>query len=207
MRSNKAFRQDSQLRRQIAQTSAKLMVEEGIDDFMIAKQKAMNQLGIGSTMKNLPSNSEIQEEILIYQRLFCAETHTKQLQHLRQIALNAMQLLKMFNPRLVGSVLIGTVHNHSEIVLHLFADTPENVAFFLMEQGIPYETLEKRFRPTARESHKVLIYPSYRFLAGDEAIVLVIFAVDDIRWAPRSPVDGKPMQRADLHMVAALLED
>lgn len=191
--------QDPQLRRRIASVSARLMVQEGINDFHQAKSKAAAQLGIANT-RNLPSNSEIQEEILIYQRLFHADTQPQHLQHLRQVAVQAMRLFAHFKPRLVGAVLQGTAHQNSEITLHLFTHTAEEVAFFLMEQGIPYTLGEKRFRLS-----QVVTYPVYQFLAGEEYVILIVFGIDDIRWSPPSPIDGKPMQRADLQTVENLL--
>lgn len=189
-----------QLRQRIAQISARMMVQDGITDYQQAKCKAAAQLGVPNT-RHLPSNSEIEEEILIYQRLFHADTQPLRLYQQRQVALQAMRLLTTFRPRLVGSVLEGTALPHSNITLHLFTDTPEEVALFLMEQSIPYELNEKRFRlPT------VVNYPCYQFMAGNETVVLVVFNRDDIRWSPPSPVNGKPMRRADLRVVESLLE-
>jgi hypothetical protein len=111
-----------------------------------------------------------------------------------------MYLLSDFNPRLVGSVLQGTTHRHSEITLHLFVSTAEEIAFFLIERRIPYESSERRFRLP-----ELVSYPSYQFIAGETTIVLVVFGLNDIRWSPPSPVDGKPMRRADIHTVERLL--
>lgn len=192
---------DSQLRQRIAQTSARLMVQEGITDYQQAKHKAAAQLGIPHT-RNLPSNSEIEAEILIYQRLFQANTQPYRLHHLREVALQAMQLFADFTPRLVGAVLQGTAHQYSDIVLHLFTHSSEEVALFLLDKGIPYELTEQRFRLP-----QLVSFPSFRFMAGEESIVLVVFGVDDIRWSPPSPLDGKPMRRADIRMVKKLLAE
>ncbi|OQW95406.1 MAG: hypothetical protein BWK79_02600 [Beggiatoa sp. IS2] len=190
----------SYLRQRIAQISARMMVEESIDDYYLAKCKAVEQLGIGVRNVPYPSNSEIEAEILLYQRLFYTEVDLQKLRQLRQTALKAMHLLRDFNPRLVGPVLQGTTHRYSEITLHLFAPTAEEVAFFLMEQHIPYELGERRFRLP-----EPINYPSYQFIAGETPIVLVVFSTDDIRWSPPSPVDGKPMRRADARTVEQLL--
>ncbi len=190
---------DPQLRQRLAQTSARLILQEGIIDYQQAKHKAAARLGIPNT-RNLPSNSEIEAEILLYQRLFQADTQPSKLYHLRQVALQAMRLFAAFTPRLVGSVLQGTAHQYSDITLHLFTHSSEEVALFLMEKGIPYELTERRFRLP-----QSVYFPSFRFLAGEETIVLIIFGIDDIRWSPPSPVDGKPMRRADIPMVEKLL--
>lgn len=192
---------DSQLRQRIAQTSARLMVQEGITDYQQAKHKAAAQLGIPHT-HNLPSNSEIEAEILIYQRLFQANTQPHRLHQLREVALQALQLFAAFTPRLVGAVLQGTAHQYSDIVLHLFTHSSEEVALFLLDKGIPYELTEQRFRLP-----QLVSFPSFRFMAGEESIVLVVFGVDDIRWSPPSPLDGKPMRRADIRMVKKLLAE
>jgi len=186
---------DPQLRQRIAQASARLVVLEGIADYQQAKYKAAAQLGVPNT-RALPSNSEIEEEILIYQRLFHADTQPLILQQLRCVALQAMRLFAAFTPRLVGSVLNGTAHQYSDITLHLFTHTPEEVAFVLIDKGIPYELNEQHFRLP-----QLVNYPCYRFMAGEERVVLVVFGIDDIRWSPPCPIDGKPMRRADIRAV------
>jgi hypothetical protein len=50
-------------------------------------------------------------------------------------------------------------------------------------------------------------YPSVRFLAGDVQIEAVIFPLNGLRQAPRSPLDGKPMMRANLRRVEELLAE
>jgi hypothetical protein len=192
---------DPQLRQRIAQISARLMVQEGITDYQQAKHKAATQLGISHT-RNLPKNSEIEAEILLYQRLFQANIQPYRLHHLRKVALQAMQLFTAFTPRLVGSVLQGTAHQYSDITLHLFTYSSEEVALFLLEKKIPYQLTEQRFRLP-----QLVSFPSFRFMAGEESIVLVVFGIDDIRWSPPSPLDGKPMRRADIQRVEQLLAE
>ncbi len=190
---------DSQLRQSIAATCARLMVREGVKDFQMAKKKATMELGVSN--KHLPSNAEIEAEIMLYQRLFQADNQPQRLQYLREIALKAMRLFKDFQPRLVGSVLTGTATQHSDISLHLFTHTPKDIDLFLMQQGIPYELTDKRFRV----EQQTISFPCYQFVAGDEQVTLVVFDVDDIRWSPPSPVDGRPMQRADMKAVERLI--
>ncbi len=194
---------DSMVRQAIAQLSAKIMVQQGINDFQVAKQKAAEQLGVTSNAKNLPSNSEIESELQLYQRLFKAESHPRRVQQLRQTAIQAMQLFSFFSPRLVGSVLQGTANENAEVTLHLFADSPEEIAFFLLDKQIPYQLSERRYR-LANQS--IVHYPCYQFYAGEEAINLVVFNTRDIRWSPPSPIDGKPMKRADIKAVEKLLQ-
>lgn len=191
-----------QLRRTLAQEAARIMSEQGIDDFLLAKRKAADRLGVGDASV-LPKNTEIEAALAEYHRLFGADDHPNALARLRRVALQAMRLLKEFDPRLVGPVLTGTASEHSEINLHLFADQPESVAMRLMEQGIPHQVAERRLR---YEPTRVISYPAFRFVAGNQPIDAVVFPIDGIRQSPASPVDGRPMRRGAVADVEELLE-
>jgi hypothetical protein len=190
------------LRRAIAQEAARIMAEHGIRDFYVAKRKAAERYGVFEGGL-LPKNTEIEEALAGYQRLFGGESHAESLQAQRGAALEAMEWLAEFQPRLVGPVLAGTATAHVEVQLHLFADRAETVALKLMDQGIPHEIGERRVKMNAG---RVLAYPSIRFEMAGEPIEAMVFPRDGIRQAPVSPVDGRPMRRADAAEVAALLE-
>jgi len=191
------------LRRALAQEAARIMAEQGIEDFLLAKRKAAERMG-ATDASVLPKNTEIEEALAEHHRLFEGDNHHSVLADLRRTALKAMQLLREFHPRLVGSVLSGTASAHSDISLHLFADRPESVAFKLMEENIPHQIAERRLR---YEPGRVVAYPAFHFVAGDQPIDAVVFPLDGIRQSPSSPVDGKPMRRADVAELEELLAD
>ena len=197
----KANRIDSNARQRIAQEAARLIAEHGIKDFQMAKQKAAN--GFGVTDKHvIPSNAEVEQALLEHQRLFHSESQPLRLKELRETAIKAMQLLKSFKPKLVGSVQRGTAGEYSDVNLHVFSDSPESFGHFLDEHTIPYEQREKRLRIN---KDRYEFYPAYSFIAGDVPIDIVIFPIKAQRQAPLSPVDGKPMQRDDVAKVEAAL--
>lgn len=189
------------MRTRIAQEAARIMAEDGVQDFYAAKRKAAQQLGVPDT-RNMPRNQEIETALQEYQRLFHADKQTSHVRALREAAVQAMRFLDVFRPRLVGSVLSGTAGRHADINLHLFADTPEEVSLFLMDQNIPFQPSQKRLRLN-RDTWED--FPAYEFLAGDYMVELVVFPLEGRREAPRSPVDGRPMQRARLEEVEALV--
>lgn len=190
------------MRIRIAQEAARLMAEQGIEDFYTAKRKAAEQLGAPDT-RNMPANQEVEDALASYQRLFQGEAQASHIRDLRVAALQAMRFLRPFSPRLAGSVLSGTASRYANINLHLFADTVEEVGLFLMEAGIPYQTAQKRMRVN-RDSWREL--PVYYLLADERSIELIVFPPQGLREAPRSPVDGKPMQRADIDQLESLLD-
>jgi len=188
------------LRLQLAHTAAKFVAVEGINDFQLAKKKAALQLGV-SPGKNMPANSEIEEALLDYQKLFQTVQQPQNLRTMREHAIKAMRFLEPLKPRLVGPVLSGTATEYSDITLHVFTDEPEQVGFFLDENGIPYSCCEKTIRVNARQTINL---PACRFLVDDNTIMLVVFSGKQINLVPLSSIDGKPMQRANIVRVEAL---
>jgi hypothetical protein len=189
------------LRQAVAEEAARIMREQGVDDFLLAKRKAADRLGV-TDASILPRNTEIEAALVAHQRLFAADRHEADLAAMRRSALEAMRLMSDFQPRLVGPVLTGTASAHSEINLHLFTESPEAVSIRLEERGVPHEVLERRLR---YERDRVVSYPALRFVAGRQTVDAVVFPLDGIRQAPSSPVDGKPMRRASAAEVEALL--
>ncbi len=193
----------NQQRVRIAQEAARIIREQGVRDYLVAKRKAAQRLAIFDR-NALPSNTEIAEALGEQQRLFGGEAHEESLTGLRMAARQAMLLLQRFEPRLVGPVLEGTATAHSEVLLHVFADTPEAVALALMEHGVPYENAERRVR--MRDGRYVYL-PVFRFTAGDTDVDATVFSMLGLREPPASPVDGRPMRRARLTEVEALLAE
>ena len=191
------------LRRALAQEAARIMAEHGIRDFLIAKRKAAERFGVSDGAAILPKNSEIEEALAAYQRLFGGASHLQALHAQRSAALSAMRYLQEFEPRLVGAVLSGTATEHSDVQLHLFADRAESVTLKLIDQGIPHEVTERRVK---LNPERVRAFPGVRFEIDAQPIEATVFPPDAIRQAPVSPVDGRPMRRANALEVAALLE-
>jgi hypothetical protein len=195
-------RREQQQRARIAQEAARLMIDGGLNDFGAAKRKAAERLGLGDQRQLLPNNREVEEARVEYQRLFRAAVQPERLRQLRQSAVHTMKFLHRFAPRLVGPVLSGTADVNSAVNLHLFAATPEEVDLFLLEQLVPFERDERRLRLDAEHYET---YPMVRLLAGEVRVELTVFPTDGQRQAPLSPVDGRPMRRAGLAEVEALL--
>jgi len=191
------------LRRLLAQETARILAEEGVRDFRFAKRKAAERLGFDARSLHLPTNLEVEQALSVHQRLFRADSQSTHIRRLRETAREAMRMLNGFDARLVGPVLAGTASDHAIIYLHVFSDVPEQVAIFLMEKHIPYEISARKLKSGAGVQHA---YPVYRFVAGNTPIELTVFKVDGIREAPASPVDGKPMRRASLRELDTMLD-
>lgn len=190
-----------QIRLQVAHMAARLLAAEGMTDYLAAKRKAAARMGINNRQQ-LPSNQEIEQALIDYQRLFRFDSQPKLLQRMREVAVSAMQFLVDYQPRLAGPVADGTANEYSEIVLHLYSDSSEHVAITLMDNDIPYETCERRIRINAGT---VISYPAYKLLADDYPVVLVVFPLKAKNQSPLSPADGNPMQRMSLRELQEIL--
>ncbi len=193
---------DGRMRERLVQESARIMAEEGITDYHLAKRKAAGRLGAADT-RNLPQNREIQAALAEYQRLFGGEVRDERVRRLLETAVEAMAFLERFRPRLVGAILDGTVGEFSEVHLHVFADTPEEPALFLMEHGIPFDTDERRYR----FDEQYVFQPVYAFMADEMPVQVAVFDERALRQPPRSRVDGQPMRRASLDEARAMLTE
>ncbi len=189
------------LRERLAQEAARLMIDHGILDFRLAKQKAAARFGVRQRGV-LPSNAEIEQRLHERQRIFDPTGHQSRLAGCRGVAVQMMRMFAAFKPRLVGGVLTGSVTATTPVELHLFTDTPENVALVLDDQRIPFRDCQRRYRVSLKE---VAIYPGYTFSASDVRVDAIAFPEKAVRQAPLSPVDGKPMRRAGEREVRALL--
>ena len=187
----------------VAQEAARIIVNQGIRDFGLAKKKAAERLGL-TDRGSLPGNAEIELAVTEHLQLFAGESHSDLLQTMRQAALSAMEILSPFEPRLVGPVLNGTADANSAVNLHVFADSVESVAHALDLRGLNYKPYERRLKSRRDRAET---YAGFEFHHGEAAVQATVFPVDGIRQAPISPVDGKPMKRADEKAVRELLEN
>jgi len=189
-------------RQVVAQEAARIIVDHGVRDYRLAKQKAAERLGIGSR-GSLPGNAEIEAAVAEHLQIFGRESHADHLRLMRMAALSAMKLLAQFTPRLVGPVLAGTADENSAVNLHVFTDNAEAVAMELTDIGVNFRPYERRLKS---RRNQVETYAGFEFHHSNSAIQATVFPVDGIRQAPMSPIDGKPMKRVAADGVQQLLE-
>jgi len=193
-------RKQSQMRARIAAAAARLMAEDGIEDFALAKRKAARQLGAADT-QSLPANEEIETELRAYRALYQGEEQRTRIKALRTVALDAMRLLATFNPYLSGPVLKGTAGRYADIDLQLFTDDHKAVEFFLLNRALPYEVSEQRhFRGDEPRPVPVLRLEWQGF-----PVNVAVYASKDERSSLKATPAGRPIERAGISAVSALL--
>ncbi len=193
---------NQRMRERIAQQAARLIAEDGQQDYALAKLKAARQIGAPDT-HNLPNNNEVEQALRDYQSLYQKDEQGVRLRQLRQQALVAMKLLERFNPYLVGSVLNGTATRYSDINLQVFADSAKAVELFLLGQQMPYKSSEMRLH----FGGEMRTFPVLSLQGDATEINITVFATGDLRQIPRSHNDKRPLERARAKQVEALLEE
>src|SRR5213083_2073468 len=181
------------MRARIAAAAARLMAEDGIDDFALAKRKAARQLGTSET-QSLPRNDEIETELRAYRALYQADEHPELIHELRRLALDAMQALERFSPYLTGPVLKGTAGPYAEIELQLFPDSTKDVEIFLLDQNIAFSTQEGR-RYSGDQSRAVSLIS---LLWQGAPLRLAIFDPRDERSSLKTSLAGRTIERAGI---------
>ena len=190
------------MRERIAAAAARIMAEDGIDSFALAKRKAARQLGAPDT-EALPRNEEVEEALHAYRALYQADEHPQRVAELRRIALEAMQALEQFSPYLTGPVLKGTAGPYAEIELQLFPESPKDVEIYLLDRGVSFATAEGR-RFSGDRAHAVSVLS---LIWQDTPLKLQVFDPRDERVALKSSPAGRVPDRAGIAEVAALLRD
>jgi hypothetical protein len=192
-----------QVRETIAQEAAKWMATHGILDFESAKRRAVKSLGITRIDTNiLPSHQQVQQALISYQQLFVDPDREKHVITLREKAYRAMLILKPFDPHLTGMVLDGSATTHTNITLHIFAPTSEEVMIHFINLNIAHDSTEQRVQLLDKQFK---IFPTMRFYLAESMIDVIIFPEKTLKYHARCQIHGKTMERANLDTVRALV--
>ena len=191
----------TKLRRQIAWEAARLMYERQESEYFRAKMKAARRLCQGwAKPADLPSNTEIRDQVQLLARLYEGEQRSSNLQAMRLAALALMRTLTLFRPRLIGSVLTGHIRQGSDIDLHVFSDTVEAVAHVLDQEGLQYHVERKEVRKHGEQRVFHHIH-----LLGEHPFELTIYPANQAHYVSKSSITGKAMERASAAELEQLL--
>lgn len=189
------------VRSAIAVQAARLMAEDGIEDYGLAKRKAARQLGLPET-GSLPNNAEIESALREYQGIYQADDQRRRIGELREHALEQMRLFETFNPHLAGPVLSGVAGPYAAVQLQLYTDNDKAVEMFLIDRGIAYRASQSRLF-LGGEMRQVPVYS-----VEDEGleVELVVLQTRDLRAPVRATPEGRIIERAKTALVEAMLQ-
>jgi hypothetical protein len=159
----------------IASKAAELISQEGIRDYHFAKKKAAKYLGF-SDKEILPSNYEIDKELILFKNLYQKVDHDL-VQNLKKEALKIMILLERFKPFISNQFLEGIITKYPVIEINLFTDDIKEIEYILLNQNIHFEIIDVNIQKK-HASKNITIYKidGYEF-----PIELKIFDINEIK--------------------------
>ena len=182
--------------------AAALMYAREESEYLTAKRKAAGQLRIDwkYSPKDLPSNAEIREQVLLLANMLEGERRGEDLRDMRLLALQTMRLLEPFRPRLIGSTLTGHVRKGSDIDLHVFTDHLPALTDALDGHGLAYTIEQKNITKLGKSN----VY-THVHLDAKYPIELTVYTRAEHRTVFRSSITGKPIERANLNELEDLV--
>ena len=187
---------------EIAAQAARWVVEEGLE-YGPAKRRAAKELGMGGRGA-LPSNEVLEDAVMDYIAVFCADTQPQELLALRQLALVCMERLAEFRPYLGGAVWHGTATKNSDIYLQLFCDDSKSAEIALIDQRVSY--VPRTVTGFTGESVEALSVHAFCADLNEEiGVHLMIYDFDDVRGALKPDAKGRA-PRGDATALRRLLQ-
>lgn len=185
---------DHRLRQAIIVEAARLMYFRHQTEYYRAKMKAAERLCKGWVKPSeLPSNSEIRDEIQRMAKLYEGDARLDRLQEMRLEALRIMRVLSRFRPRIIGSTFTGHIRHGSDIDIHVFSTSTQPIEACLDDEGIPYSVERKQVRKHGEERTFTHIH-----VMGKFPVELTVYPLDKISFVFRSSITGKAIERATL---------
>jgi hypothetical protein len=192
---------DEKLRYAIAFEAARLMYQRVESEYYTAKRKAAKRLCRHSLKpEDLPSNSEIRDQIQTFARLHEGERRTGNLRVMRLDALKLMRVLRQFKPRLIGSVMTGHVRQGSDIDIHVFSDSALAVTGILEAESYQFDLERKQVvkHDEARVFTHVHVHDRF-------SVELTVYPEDKAHYVFKSSITGKAIERASIRELEELL--
>jgi predicted nucleotidyltransferase len=156
------------LRNRVAQEAALLLYTSQEKEYKQAKQRASETLGA----RVLPSNREVAEELDRIAEEREGTQRRERLLRMRKEAKEIMEALRMFSPRLVGSVWRGTARRRSDIDIIAFSEDHSQVLSQLQKHS--FEVARSERLSVTKEGRKESSFHIHiLFSSGDEAEVVV----------------------------------
>lgn len=198
---NSERNKSDRLRHALAHEAAKIITVEGVRDFHRAKLKASERLG-NSEHGSLPSNFEIEQAIILFQKTFVPNYDQKLLVE-RQIALTIMDWLQDYAPYLVGSVLESNAGLHAPISIHVSCDTVESVIKEFQDKSVELKLVERRLKL----NNEFVFLPTIHFKYQNYEIDVLVFSLRQQHQLPKSKSQNRSMHRINLKGLKELLAE
>ena len=176
----------------IASKAAELISQEGIRDYHFAKKKAAKYLGF-SDKEILPSNYEIDKELILFKNLYQKVDHDL-VQNLKKEALKIMILFEHYKPFISNQFLEGIITKYPIIEINLFTDDIKEIEYILLNQNIHFEIIDVNIhKKNASKTLSIYKIDGYEF-----PIELKIFDTNELKIQNKQILKGRGLSLKEL---------
>jgi len=189
------------LRRRVAREAAFLIYTCQEKEYKQAKTTAAKILGA----RTLPSNREVAEELDAIAAEHEGPSRLERLLRMRKEALEIMQCLECYNPKLIGSVWRGTAHRNSDIDIVVFSANAEEVMRKIRKKGFKITKAEEIL--ITKGGSKQSSFHVFVSLPSGDVAEIVIRSPEEETKIEKCEIYGDILKGLDLDQLKSVLKN
>jgi len=189
------------LRKRVAREAAVLLYTSQEKEYKQAKKQAAKTLGV----RVLPSNLEVAEELDKIAEEKEGPSRKELLFQMRKEALQIMETLKDFSPKLVGSVWRGTARQSSDIDILAFSQDPKAVLDQLQKNR--YRIRSSEWRSVTKRGKKESSFHIHFVLPSGHEVEVVVRSPEKIGVLERCETYGDVLTGLSLPQLLRVLKE
>ena len=189
------------LKKRVAREAALLLYTAQEKEYKQAKKRAAENLGA----RMLPSNLEVARELDVIAGEREDVSRQERLIQMRKEALNIMQILENFNPRLIGSVWRGAINKNSDIDIVAFASTPNAVLTRIQKSG--FSIVKTEWLSVTKEGRKEASFHIYLVLPSGNEAEVVVRSAEKMNRYEKCEIYGDMVMGLNGHQLAKVLKE
>jgi len=174
----------SNLKKRVAREAAILLYTSQEKEYKQAKNRAAQTLGA----RVLPSNLEIAKELDNIAEEREGRSRPERLLRMRTEALQVIEPLKRFHPKLIGSVWRGTARKGSDIDIVMFSSAPEAVLDELQKSS--FKIVRTEWLSVTKRGRKEASFHIHLILASGDEVEVVVRNPERIELKERCEIYG-----------------
>lgn len=189
------------LRKKVAIEAASLLYTSQEKEFKQAKLKAAETLGV----RVLPSNREIAEAFDKIAEEKEGSSRQELLIQMRKEALQIMQTLKDFHPKLIGSVWRGTIHKDSDIDIITFSQDHNAVYAKIKENK--FKITKTEWLSVTKKGKKETSFHIYVVLPSNNKVEIIVKSLEKKDSPEKCEIYGDEMTGLNYMQLQKILKE
>ena len=191
----------SSLRKKVAREAASLLYSGVEKEYKQAKLKAARTFG----GHFLPTNFEVAMELDKIAEENEGPTRQEHLIRMRKEALKLMQLLKAYQPLLIGSVWRGTISYDSDVDIVIYHDEPEDIVEILEQSDL--KIMQTRWVAVTKKGKRKSSFHVYAELPAKEKAEIKIVPDSEVSRKEKCEIYGDEITGLTILELEKLLKE